>query len=129
MIDYTRPKHDLATVLEAVEKGITIAGIARTLNVTRQTVYAYRRRWKAVDDAIVGKRKELVDLAEVALRAAVINGDSWAVAFTLRMLGKDEGYSERHEVTGKDGDAIELRVVERIVTRRDNDDTATQGPG
>lgn len=105
-------KHTLPEVLEAVEKGITVAGTARVLGCDRKTVQNYARRWKAVAEALEAKRHELVDLSEMALRGAVLRGEPWAVAFALRTLGKDRGYSERHEVVNK---AETLEVVTRIV--------------
>jgi predicted transcriptional regulator len=104
-------RHDLETVLKAVESGITITGAARLLGCSRQTVHAYRKRWKAVDDAITGKRHELVDLAENGLRKAVEKDEPWAIAFTLKTLGKDQGFSERTEVTGPDGRPLSIAYV------------------
>jgi hypothetical protein len=112
---YSHPKHDLETVLKAVEKGITASGAARLLRVTRQTMMRYRRKWKAVDEAILAKRRELVDLAEMGLRKAVLEGEPWAVTFALRTLGKDEGYSERHEVTGANGGPVQTTITEMVV--------------
>lgn len=115
------PKYPLADVLEAVEKGITVTGAAKVLGCTRQTILNYRKRWATVDLALKERRRELVDLSEMALRGAVLRGEPWAVTFALKTLGKDDGFTERHEITGKDGEAVELKVVERVVTRRDTD--------
>lgn len=105
------PMHTLEEVLTAVNKGITLKGAATVLGVTRRTMRGYAKRWQAVADALEDHRAELVDMSELALRGAVLRGESWAVAFTLRTLGKDEGYTERHEVTGIDGGAIEVKYV------------------
>ncbi len=99
-------KHTLEQALEAADKGITKAGAARVLGVSRQTMVGYCKRWKTLAEAFADKRGELVDLAEMGLRGAVLRGEAWAVAFTLRTLGKDEGYTERQEHTGKDGGPI-----------------------
>ena len=50
---------------------------------------------------------ELVETAYLKLWDAVERGDMWAVLFTLRTLGKDQGFSERYEVTGQAGGPIE----------------------
>jgi hypothetical protein len=55
---------------------------------------------------------EFVDTAELKLRQAVINGEAWAVLFALRTKGKERGYVERQEVTGKDGGGIEIKAVD-----------------
>jgi hypothetical protein len=52
------------------------------------------------------EREEIVDYAEMGLRGAVLNKEAWAIAFSLKTLGKSRGYVERQEVTGKDGGAI-----------------------
>lgn len=110
--DYPHPKYTLAQVLEAVEKGITVAGTARVLGCTRRTVYSYATRWKSVAKALFEKRVELVDLSEMALRGAVLRGEPWAVALTLKTLGKDRGFTERQEIVNQDG---QTEVVIKVV--------------
>lgn len=71
-----------------------------------------RRRAAAVQSvqAVIDEcRGELVDLGELALRRAVVNGEPWAVALVLKTLGKGRGYVERQEVQ-QDGVTV-LRVV------------------
>lgn len=104
-------KRSLDEVLAAVEKGVTKTGTARVLGCSVPTIYSYCKRWKSVDDALKGKRRELVDLAEMGLRVAVTKGEPWAIAFALKTLGKDDGYTERTEVTGKNGEAVTFRVI------------------
>jgi hypothetical protein len=38
-------------------------------------------------------------------------GEPWAVALTLKTLGKQRGYVERQEVTGADAGPVDVRVV------------------
>lgn len=111
----TQTKHSLEEVLEAVEKGITKMGAAKVLGCPWQTLNRYCHRWESVDAAIKTKRRELVDLAEMGLRGAVIRQEPWAVTFTLRTLGKDEGYTDRTEHTGKDGGPIDMKITEMVV--------------
>lgn len=106
-----KPRHSLDEVLAAIEKGITRTGAAKVLGVSPVTLWRYAKRWKAVDQALREKRRELVDLAEMGLRGAVLRGEPWAIAFTLRTLGKDEGYTERLEHTGRDGQRHVIEVV------------------
>lgn len=101
----------LEQVLAAVEKGITKVGTAKVLGVNRQTITNYSKRWATVQAAIEAKRVELVDLSEMALRGAVIRGEPWAVTFALKTLGKNEGYTERHEVTGEGGGPLTIREI------------------
>jgi hypothetical protein len=115
--------HDLPTVLEAVEKGITITGTAKVLGVTTQTVRNYRARWKAVDAALMQKRRELIDLSEMALRGAVLRGEPWAVTFALRTLGRDDGYGDRIEHAG----VPDKPLTFTLVLRNDEADGARSG--
>lgn len=105
------PDHTLSQALEAAEKGITKMGAARVLGVSRRTILRYCKRWATLAEVFEDKKGELVDLSEMGLRGAVLRGEPWAITFALRTLGKDEGYSERHELTGKDGREVVFRVV------------------
>ena len=61
------------------------------------TINVRRKRVQAVEQVIQECRGELVDLGELALRKAVLSGEPWAVGLVLKTLGKERGYSERHE--------------------------------
>jgi hypothetical protein len=73
------------------------------------TIYKRARDVARVQQVIDECRGELVDLGELALRRAVVNGEPWAVALVLKTLGKGRGYVERQEVQ-QDGVTV-LRVV------------------
>lgn len=83
------PDYTLNQALAAVEKGITIIGTAKVLGCHPDTIRRYARRWKSVADALEVKRLEMVDLAEMGLRGAVLRGEPWAVTFALKTLGKE----------------------------------------
>jgi len=84
---------------------------ARHLGCDHDTVLNYCKRYPKVEAMKKAMRGELVDLAEIKLYQSIQNGEPWGIAFALKTIGKDRGYVERHEQTGKDGDAITLRVV------------------
>ena len=84
---------------------------AEKLGCTEETIRNYERRYAAVRQAATKYRGRRVDVAELKLDQAIMNGEQWAVLFTLRTLGKDRGYVERQEVTGKDGEEILVKVV------------------
>jgi transposase-like protein len=84
---------------------------ARRLGCTPQTIYNRANRTQIIQQAIEDSRGEIVDLAEQKLRLAILAGEPWAVALTLKTLGKQRGYVERQEVTGANGDAVDVRVV------------------
>lgn len=84
---------------------------ARKLGCTTQTIYTRAKKIAAVQQTIDECRVELVDHAELALRAAILDKQPWAVALTLRTLGRDRGYVERQEVTGDSGGPLTIKVV------------------
>jgi hypothetical protein len=43
----------------------------------------------------------------------LIAGDTGAITFTLKTLGKSRGYVERQEITGKDGEAFGIEITRR----------------
>jgi predicted transcriptional regulator len=134
-----QPIHTLEEVLAAVEKGLTKKGTAKVLGVERATIYNYCKRWKTVADALEEKRAELVDIAESGLRARLEAQDWNAIAFTLKTLGKDSGYTERQQIehTGAEGGPIEIddarerlasRITSLAVKRGRGDITAESEP-
>jgi hypothetical protein len=84
---------------------------AKRMGCSASTIYSRAHTTKSVQQAITDSREELVDIAELALRAAVTGKEAWAVALVLKTLGKNRGYVERQEVTGADGEAFTLRFV------------------
>jgi hypothetical protein len=75
---------------------ITLA--ARKLNCAPNTIRAYVQRHPTVAQALQEQREGFLDTAELALMKAVQNGEAWAIAFSLKTLGRKRGYVERVEV-------------------------------
>ena len=70
---------------------------AKRLGCSHQTIYNYARRHPTIQQAIDANRGELLDHAESKLRNAIMDGESWAVQFALRTIGRNRGYVERLE--------------------------------
>ena len=70
-------------------------------------------RSEQLQQVVHDARQSMCDNAESALNRAVINGEAWAVCFTLKTQAKDRGYVERtqQEITGRDGGPIEQRTT------------------
>ena len=101
-----------AQVVEALTKNKgMVYYAAKSLGCSHTTIYNYAKRYASVREAMEAQDGEFVDTAELKLRQAVINGESWAVLFALRTKGKERGYVERSEVTGKDGNEFVIKVV------------------
>jgi hypothetical protein len=107
---------------------------ARRLGCSASTIYTRAHNVRAVQQTINESREELVDIAELALRSCLTKQEGWAVAFTLRTIGKNRGYVERTEITGADGKSIDTSVrvldyraaIAPIATGPD-EDSATPG--
>jgi hypothetical protein len=78
---------------------------AQALRCQRQTVLNYCRRYPEVAAALREERERVLDEAELALFDAIQRGEPWAIVFYLKTQGKSRGYSMRHEIVGKNGDA------------------------
>ena len=102
------PKQVADTLIET--RGMVFLA-AKKLGCSDETIYNYAKRYKAVGDALRQQRGQFVDMAELKLWNAVNEGEAWAVQFALRTLGKERGYVERQEVTGKDGNEMIIKVV------------------
>lgn len=98
-------------VIAALRAARGLASVAaRTLGCSRQTVQNYIERHPTVRAAQHDAREEIIDLAEGRFYEAINRGESWAVMAALRTIGKDRGYTERTETTGKDGGPVVIRV-------------------
>jgi len=103
-----RRRYTQAEVIEALRHARGLKTMAaRQLGCAHATVVQYCRKYAAVQAECEAQIAALVDTASLQLIAAVSRGDWKAIEFTLRTLGRGEGYAERHEVTGKDGGPIE----------------------
>jgi predicted transcriptional regulator len=83
---------------------------AKRLGCSAQTVRNYVERYPTVQQTLHDEREAMVDIGELALYKSVQDGEAWAVCFILKCLGKERGYVERAEYTGKDGAAIRHEV-------------------
>lgn len=59
-------------------------------------------------------REATVDIAETALKRAVLNGEAWAIALTLKTIGKKRGYVERTETEQSGVTEIVIRRVNKV---------------
>ena len=88
-----------------------IAAAAKELGCTRSTVYNYMKRYPTAKQALDDIREARHDWVEGKLLKQIENDNMTAIIFYLKTQAKHRGYVERQEVTGADGDAVEIRVV------------------
>lgn len=85
-----------------------IATAAESLGCTRQTVEKYINRYSVVKEACREARESTIDFVESKLLKNIDAGDTTAMIFFLKTIGKSRGYIERQEVTGADGGSIKV---------------------
>jgi hypothetical protein len=116
----TRPrKFTDRQIVEALKqsKGLIYVA-ARALGCEVKVIYRRRKKSAMVAKAIKEERGHFVDVAEAVLQKSVLSAEPWAVALVLKTLGKNRGYVERQEMTGKGGQPVQLEVVETVVYTR-----------
>ena len=136
----------IIAALKASNGGVYLA--AEKLGCDPKTIYRRAEKSPKVQQVIDNMRGQLVDLAEAALKKAVVGGEGWAVIWSLKTLGKGRGYVERveqdvtirdwREEARKNGiqnpDALLQQVIASAVASGDDargepGDSATQGAG
>ena len=92
-------RYTASDVIEALDRHNGMVYLAaESLGCSYQTIYNYAKRFKTVQEAIDRNRGHVLDEAETALYNAIKRGEHWAVTFALKTIGRNRGYSERHEL-------------------------------
>lgn len=81
---------------------------AERLGCTRQTIYNCIKAHPELEEVRVEARQCALDRVEDKAWDAAEEGEPWAVTFILKTQAKDRGYTERQEVSGKDGGSINV---------------------
>lgn len=105
--------YSTANIIKALERTHGMIYLAaEDLGCAAITIYRRAEKVQAVQDTINSYRGKLIDKAELKLEQAVLNGEPWAIQFTLKTIGKSRGYVERQEVTGADAGPLTIKWVE-----------------
>lgn len=102
-------------IIRGIERAngfLTIA--AQNLGCTYQAIWNRQKRNKKIKEAIEAIRETHIDLSEHQLIKNIKAGDTTAIIFHLKCLGKKRGYVERQEITGKDGESINITFEMRL---------------
>ena len=91
--------------------GGIISVIARKVGCDWRTAHKYCNEYPTVNAVLQAEKESVLDLAEAQVIEAIRNGDMSIVKFYLTTIGKNRGYSERHEVSGPEGTEIPIRVI------------------
>lgn len=89
-----------------------VAMVARSFQMSRQTMYKYINSHPTVKAAVDEARETMLDNVESVLYSKALEGEAWAVCFFLKTQGKARGYVERQEHTGTDGGPLEIRIID-----------------
>lgn len=100
------------TMIKALQatKGMVYLAAAR-LGCSYQTVYNYIERHPTVKAAWEAESGKMLDIGEMKLYEAVLNGEAWGVSLLLKTKGRHRGYVERQELTGENGKEFVIKVV------------------
>ena len=99
-----KPKWTDKKVEEALIKaGGVIAEAARLLDVDRANLSRRIKKSERLSQVKTEALEEMIDLAESKMFEKIREGDKIALIFFLKCHGKNRGWVERQEVTGKDG--------------------------
>jgi len=96
-------------LLVALEKTLGIVTTAcKIVDIDRSTFYKYFNEDKDFAKAVKDVDNVVLDFAESQLHQQIKDSNTASTIFYLKTKGKNRGYVERQEITGKDGDAIEI---------------------
>ena len=101
-------------IIAALQRAKGLVGLAADeLQCDRKTIYNHIKKSAAVRDALESVRGRNLDIAENKLLEAIEQGELAAITYSLSRIGRERGYSDRHELTGPNGGGIEttIRVV------------------
>lgn len=94
-------KFDIDVMIAAIYQAHgKIFGAARLIGCSHNTIREYAKQYPEVQEAIEAARGARVDVAEDKLAEAVDRSEPWAIALTLKTVGKDRGYTEKIDIGG-----------------------------
>jgi len=96
-------------LLEALEKTLGIVTTAcKVVGVQRGTFYRYYNEDKDFAKAVKEIENVVLDFAESQLHKQIKDNNTSSTIFYLKTKGKNRGYIERQEITGKEGEPIQI---------------------
>lgn len=99
--------------------GGIITSIARKVGCEWNTAKVYIEKYPTIKQAYENECETMLDMAEAELYKAVKAGKDWAIKYTLATKGKNRGFTERNELTGKDGEPLTVRTIEIVLPPED----------
>ena len=109
-----KPKLTNAQVVDALKKSHGLkTGAAELLGVAFETLEKYIARSNEAQGLVRHWGKRRTERAVYKLDEAIERGEAWAVALQLKnsTVGRDYGYGDRLDVTGRDGGPVQTQAV------------------
>ena len=103
-----------AQVEDAIRRAAgNVTAAARGLGVGRTALHARIAKSPDLQRVLQEEREALVDMAESALRAEVLDRNMTAIIWTLKASpeAKRRGWGERHELGGPDGGPVLIQMT------------------
>ena len=106
-------KPDRSIIEKAIVKAFgNLSTAAKSLSVDRATLYKWIEQ-EGLEEAVIEGRNTRIDFVESKLDQKINSVDTTAIIFFLKTQGKNRGYVERQEITGKDGQKIfEVSIID-----------------
>jgi hypothetical protein len=105
-------QHTKKALLEALEKSLGIVTTAcKIVNINRTTFYKYLKEDNTFAQQVRQLDNVVLDFVESQLHRQIKDNNTVATIFYLKTKGKNRGYIERQEITGKDGDALIKPII------------------
>lgn len=105
-------KEDVLTAIN--DSGGIMSTIAKRLSCDWHTAKKWCHKFEETAQALDDETEKVLDLAESKLYASINEGNTQDAKWLLSTKGKRRGFSERHEITGADGGAINAVITWRV---------------
>ena len=80
-------------------------------DIVRTTFYEWMKKDEKFKEQIEALNEKQIDFVESSLFKQIRDGNTTATVFFLKTKGKNRGYIERQEITGKDGQPLQEREL------------------
>ena len=111
-MDITKKESVIQALVEC--KGI-VTDACNKVGISRSTFYLWKETDPQFAAAVKDAEEQAIDFVEGKLFKLIENEDVTSTIFFLKTRGKNRGYIERQEVTGKDGgdlfNSIKIEIV------------------
>ena len=96
-------------LIKSLEQSLGVVTLAcKKLDIPRSTYYKWLNEDEAFRKEVEGIQDVALDFAESQLHQQISDNSTAATIFYLKTKGKKRGYVERQEITGKEGEPIQI---------------------